>query len=609
MEPNVKQQTLRAAQEHVDHVRATAKGEMATSAASVARFQYSNDVVDQKLRAHFAGRLDELHHLFPNPYFVRCDVTSSEDENKAIYFGKHALVEEMIFSWTSPAARLRFFDIGSVEYAAHDGKFWKGTLQRKDQFMISDGKIVFMTSESSTYGRTLVYQEQLSQRKAGFILPEIVARMERAQDDVIRANYRGSYLISGPAGSGKTTLAFHRIAYLLQSPDTAAIFSQENIVTFVQDEGTRAYFSQLLPELGIHNVSVTTFAAWAFERLKITDFTYIQRANGVDSAVDLYEYRKIIALRPPRNEEKKGSTDPFDILAAIYRDGFTPKETARFIDQRKDKVLDRYDLTILLLREQKKNGLTKDEEYFEQKKNFEIRRLHKTIPLQYSLVVVDEVQNYLPEQVALLRSCVSAETASLLYVGDLAQQIFLGTLRNWSEAGEHLADDRKVVLDKVYRSTKQIMKYVQDLGFPVSVPEELREGSEVIEKICTHLDDELEWVQASIAEQDADAQIGILSFSEEALLRFDAVFTGKKNIHVLPIHQAQGVEFDAVYLVRVRADNFASISESTPASLAADRKKIQSDMLYVALTRAMDRLCIVGDSALKDCINSWNKNV
>lgn len=125
--------------------------------------------------------------------------------------------------------------------------------------MIADGEIRFMTSETAKEGRTLVYQEQLSKRKTDFMLPEIIARMERAQDDVIRTEAQGSFLISGPSGSGKTTLAFHRIVYLLQSPEHATRFSDENIIVFVQDENTRAYFSKLLPELGVHQVNVTTF--------------------------------------------------------------------------------------------------------------------------------------------------------------------------------------------------------------------------------------------------------------------------------------------------------------------------------------------------------------
>lgn len=592
MDSQAKATVLQEAQSHIAAVRSATTEEMHKTSEHIERYrQAGNDPVAQRLFSHFSGRLDELHHLFPNPYFVRCDVSSAEGGDQTLRFGKFAFIEQAIFSWTSPAATLRFADIGPITYESHEGKMWSGTLSRKDQLMISGGNIVFMTSESSKYERTLVYQEQLSRRKSGFILPEIVARMERAQDDVIRAGYKGSYLISGPAGSGKTTLAFHRIAYLLQSPDTAQIFSQENVITFVQDEGTRAYFSQLLPELGIHNVLVTTFATWAFERLGLTDVGYAQRANGIDDVIDSYEFHKLSVLRSVPGSSKGKSI--FQTLRDVYVSKMDENDLALFAQQERDRVLDRYDLTVLLNIERGIGGFTKEEEYFEQKKNFRVQRHCQTVPLKYSLVVVDEVQNYLPEQIALLRSCIDESTQGMLYVGDLAQQIFLGTMRNWDDAGETLSDDRKVVLDRVYRSTKQIMRYIHNIGFPVSVPEELRDGADVVEVEIAKTEEQITWIREHIAKQKPEVQIGILSFSADTLSAFSQAFTSHPNIHVLAIHQAQGVEFDVVYVVGPDLDISASVSEEMNNSLASERAKIQKDLLYVALTRAMDQLCVV----------------
>ena len=192
MDSQTKELLLNNARGHVNDVRVSTTAEIQKTTELVERYrQAGNDIVSQKLIAHFSERLDELHHLFPNPYFVRCDVSLVEGASQILRFGKFAFVEEGIFSWTSPAATLRFADIGSVSYESHNGRMWSGTLSRKDQMMISGGKIVFMTSESLEYERTLVYQEQLSRRKSHFMLPEIVARMERAQDDVIRADYKG----------------------------------------------------------------------------------------------------------------------------------------------------------------------------------------------------------------------------------------------------------------------------------------------------------------------------------------------------------------------------------------------------------------------------------
>lgn len=592
---------LETAKEHILLIQQAIKTEIEQVQQSVEKLQGSSggydDSTRDKILAHFAIREDQLQQLSPSPYFVRCDVLSENGETKPLYFSKFPLIEKSIFSWMSPAARLRFSDIGKTFYQLQDGTVRHGDLKRKDQFMIVGGKIVFMTSESDAYGRTLVYQEKLSQKKAGFMLPEIVERMERAQDDVIRAPAQGSFLIAGPAGSGKTTLAFHRIAYLLQSPDTASKFSSKNVIVFVQDEGTKAYFSKLLPDLGIHDVFVTTFGEWAMERLSIADTCFVRRPNGVDDAVDAYEHRKSLALRSKTIVEKK-SKDVFKTLEHIYGSVFLDEDIARFKQQVRDRELDRFDLSLLLRFEQEVNGpFERREEYLIQRKNFVVTRKTRSVPLVYSLIVIDEAQNYLPEQVSLLRTCISADTQAILYVGDLGQQVLLGTMRHWSHAGEDFASGQKVQLEKVYRNTKAILSYILSLGFAVSVPEGLREGELVIDEACLSVEEELERIQKEVEMKDVQTQIGILSPSADYLGLFQEVFQERTNVHVLTIHESQGVEFDEVYLVGVPSDYFVE-TQSISEAFAEERLRIKRDLIYVALTRAMEHVSIFGRKRL-----------
>lgn len=597
MNSEQKDRLLGEARTRVSQVQEETGRQIAKNDLQLAKYNGSRDPVEQKLAAHFAERHDQLVQLAPSPFFVRCDVADAGGSKKSLYFAKHQLIEESIFSWTSPASRLRFADIGSVEYVVNEGSSWAGSLARKDQFLITDGKIVFMTSEAGEYPRTMVYQEQLSKRKAGFILPEIIERMERAQDDVVRADHRGSFLIAGPAGSGKTTLAFHRIAFLLQSPDTSNLFSQDNVIVFVQDESTRAYFGKLLPDLGLHHVQVTTFAAWSFERLNLVDYHFIRRPNGVDRSIDDFETAKLRALRSGIIDAVSNK-NPYITLRNLYSSHLSPENTALFTDQVASRELDRIDITLLLAIQHRSNqGFTFEEEYFQQKKSFEIIRKNRTTPLQYTFMVLDEIQNYLPEQVTLLRSCIDPKTKAMLYVGDLGQRVLFGTLEKWADVGEDFANDRKVVLDKVYRSSKQIMTYIQSVGFDVALPDELREGNEVIEHCLDNSESQATFVRDRIADLESGTQIGILAFSESDLTSYRGLSESNPNIHVLTVHQSQGVEFDHVFLVGISQDLFDSSNNE-----ASERAKIQKDLLYVALTRAMDGLTIVGKSLLKDCI-------
>lgn len=591
-----KEAELQAAVAHMGATREAVAADIAGTEKEVEKFARrgsADETVRMRLLAHFSERLDQLHHLFPSPYFVRCDVRGEDGETKVYYFSKFPFTNRQVFSWMSPAARLRFADIGPAAFQLPDGTLWSGEVRRKDQFMIVGGRIVFMTTESDAYGRTLVHQEELSKRKAGFMLPEIVSKMERAQDDVIRARPDGSFLIAGPAGSGKTTLAFHRIAYLLQSPDTSERFSSRDVIVFVQDEGTRAYFSKLLPDLGIHDVHVTTFGEWAKERLGLGEVTVVRRANGVDEALDAYESRKREALRAPGGVWRPRA-NAFAALRVAYAPHFTDDDARRFDAQEKFGELDRFDLTMLLRFAHERDGaFRREEEFLVQKKNFEVTRKRRSVPIRYSLLVLDETQNYLPEQITLLRTCVSEDTRATLYVGDLGQQVLIGTVRDWADVGEDFSGGRKVALEKVYRNTVAILRYLRSIGFDAAIPEGLRDGAAVVDEACASVEEELARVREIVASKDADEHVGIVSPSAEYLEPFRAAFEGRADVHALTVHEAQGVEFDAVCVVGVSEDFFRAEGE---------RLKIKRDLIYVALTRAMERLYVFGRKRLADLV-------
>jgi hypothetical protein len=217
--------------------------------------------------------------------------------------------------------------------------------------------------------------------------------------------------------------------------------------------------------------------------------------------------------------------------------------------------------------------------------------------LNQILVEMDGIQNYLPEQVTLLRSCIDPKTKAMLYVGDLGQRVLFGTLEKWADVGEDFANQRKVLLDKVYRSTKQIMTYIKNVGFDVALPDELREGSDVIERCFDNAESQLGFVREAIDNFEPGTQVGILAFVEADLAAYQSHFTSNRNVHLLTVHQSQGVEFDHVFLVGIDRALF-----DASADASSERAKIQKDLLYVALTRAMDGLTVVGKSWLKDCI-------
>jgi DNA helicase IV len=556
-----------------------------------------DQAVFMSLRGNAYKRINELTHLESSPYFMKIEVIDEKGEIKNYFFAKHEFSEESIYSWVAPVSAIRFENPGKVTYKLPNGAIKNVTINQKETYMIVDGKILLFALETKDKPRELIYQEHFTKQKSEFILPEIVAQMEKAQDQVIRAHHRGALVISGPAGSGKTTLALHRVAYLTQVPDTALLYPSESIIVFVQDNGTKNYFSTLLPSLGINDVKITTFSEWTFKVLNLEGYSYIERYGENEEEKDLYEYQKLKALREA--PVQIWNKHIFTTLYSTYSKYFSDENLKLFDKQKQDKKLDRFDLVILL------------KSYLEKYKKFEIKREYQTFvnheivrkiektSVLYSLMIIDEFQNYLPEQLQIFKNCLNEKTQSIVYVGDMAQQVKLGTIRNWQQIRETISGDRNVKLNKVYRNTKNILSFIKSLGYEVELPIGLKEGPVVLEKITETIGEEIEHIK-NIIPKYVNGSIGILAKEESYLEKFKKELADAKNVHLLTMLEAQGVEFDLVCLVGINKKSFnvTHYKDALPQHIE-ERKRMQRDLLYVALTRAITELHILGTDKLE----------
>lgn len=534
-----------------------------------------------------------------SPYFFRCDVIFDDEKiPQTLYFGKFPFVPESIYSWVAPVSSLRFESPGRFSYGTPNEGTRTGKLLRKDQFMIVDKKIIFMSTETNDIPRELIYQEYFSQKKKDFVLPEIVEQMEKAQDTIIRSHYFGSFLISGPAGSGKTTLALHKLAYLIQSPDTSDLFPAKKVVVFVQDSLTKKYFAGLLPQLGIHNVKITTFDEWAKEVLNLQQITYTLRYGSTEHEKDMYEFQKNRALKllPTIRPEK----NVFALLQKIYKPYFTEKEMTLFRSQITTRSLDRFDLTILLKVSMQQGALTETVSKWERQRNGKYVKKISQKPIQYSGIILDEAENYLTEQIEIIKSCIDTKTKAMIYVGDLVQQTLPFTIRDWSHASEVFDEQRKITLQKVYRNTLQILEFIKSLGYSVEISPQLRGGEDVEEFVFENKTKELEKIKSLIKSDNQDI-VGIIAKSAESLKDYKKQFSSYSNVNVLTINEAQGVEFDTVFLVGI--DQALFDTKNLAEEVRAERQKVDRDLIYVALTRAMNKLYIIGKSSLSEVVN------
>jgi DNA helicase-2/ATP-dependent DNA helicase PcrA len=205
----------------------------------------------------FAEYRARLQKLRLSPYFGRVDFIPEDGQQpQAIYIGIHHFRDDeadadLIYDWRAPISTI-FYDheTGPVHYESPSGQV-RGEMPLKRQFRIRDGQMEFML-ESSVHIVDDVLQKELS-RASDDGMKNIVATIQRDQNAIVRNEDAHALVIQGVAGSGKTSIALHRIAFLLyRFKDT---LKSQDILIISPNRVFADYISNVLPELGEESVS------------------------------------------------------------------------------------------------------------------------------------------------------------------------------------------------------------------------------------------------------------------------------------------------------------------------------------------------------------------
>lgn len=212
----------------------------------------------------------KLVKLMRSPYFGRFDfLKSGETKTEPIYVGVHhfrdeAVRETLVYDWRAPIASMFYdYETGPARYQAPAGEV-EGQLTLKRQFRIRDGQLEFVL-ESGVHIVDDVLQEEFSRASNDEGMKNIVATIQRDQNAIIRNDDAHTLIIQGVAGSGKTSIALHRIAYLLyRFKDT---LSSDDILIISPNRVFADYIGNVLPELGEEQVAEIGMEALAEELL------------------------------------------------------------------------------------------------------------------------------------------------------------------------------------------------------------------------------------------------------------------------------------------------------------------------------------------------------
>ena len=238
-----------------------------------------------------------LFKIQNSPYFGSIIFEEENEPSKNIYLGITHLEDKnknyLIYDWRAPISSLFYdYEVGECSYKAPE-KIIKGNLKRKRQYKIEDGKIKHIFDNSINIDDSLL-QEVLS-NDGSEKMKNIVNTIQQEQNKIIRNVEDKSLIVQGIAGSGKTSVALHRIAFLLYKIEN---LSSKNVLIFSPNNVFSEYISNVLPELGEDNPSETTYANFLESCIKeykaIETFTeFIARYYTYkEKNIDLVKYKQ-----------------------------------------------------------------------------------------------------------------------------------------------------------------------------------------------------------------------------------------------------------------------------------------------------------------------------
>ena len=210
------------------------------------------DRSEQAVRNMAAARL--------RPYFTRVNFTEESGVRQVYYIGKHSVfppdgVEPVVIDWRSPIANLYYSgQVGKMHYVAPDGEV-RGELTLKRQFDIENGALVSIF-DTDVVSKDAYLQSVLG-ATTGERLRDIVTSIQAEQNIVIRHPASVTLVVQGVAGSGKTTIALHRIAYLLYTLQDS--LRPEHVLILAPNPLFLNFIAGVLPDLGVEKVRQTTF--------------------------------------------------------------------------------------------------------------------------------------------------------------------------------------------------------------------------------------------------------------------------------------------------------------------------------------------------------------
>lgn len=612
---------------------------------------------------HTVEQRRKLERLIESPYFGRIDARMRDGECTAnVYIGVHSFADgggdgdgqghgELVHDWRAPISSMFYdFELGEAHYEAPSGRI-DCEIALKRQYRIEKQQFRFML-ESSLNIQDDILQEELS-RASDDGLKTIVATIQRDQNKIIRNDHAWTLIIQGAAGSGKTSIALHRIAYLLYKyKDT---IRSDEILIVSPNRVFAHYISRVLPELGEEMILETTmetladelldgkyrfqtFAAQVSELLKDRDPQFAERVRFKATAEFLDQLDAYITHVRSTNLQPVGITVGFVTLDPGWLAVQFRKRSSLSVGEQINGVMAaivdqmQYEHGKALVGTERAEVRSKLRAMFANKNLKTIYKdfyswigrpeMFKAAPkgaLEYSdvfplvytkimldgvrqrdrikHVVIDEMQDYTPVQYRVIAQLYPSKMTIL---GDRNQAVNPFSSSSAESIREVLPDAECVSMQKSYRSTVEITTLAQAIiRNPDLIPIE-RHGEEPrilgFPSKAGELDQILEMVRAF--PRSGLNSTGIICKTQK---QADALYEALQAEPDVRLLDARSQEFSGGVIIATAYLAKGLEFDQVIVPFCTDRdyhSPIDRHMLYVAVTRAMHRLTITYTGAI-----------
>ena len=596
--------------------------------------------------AFAAEMYERLCKLKDSPYFARIDFCEKGSlKPETYYIGRFSFrhgYELLILDWRAPISGMFYdYEIGPAGFDAPSGRI-EGYLAKKRQFGIKNGVLEYAL-ETSANIQDDVLQKELSHTSSEK-MKTIISTIQKEQNRIIRDEETETLIIQGAAGSGKTSIALHRIAFILYRLKDR--LSSKNVTILSPNKVFGDYISNVIPELGeepIYELSFFELAGIQLEHsvdfesekdpLELSDASYIQRVR-FKSSLDFVRLMDNYIEEMPHQifvpddvsfghfkAEKEWITKRFDayrkhpvkqrlqMTADDICDRFHSENTMQEDLPSASQILKK--LTSML---SVKSTLALYKDFYRKAGVPEMLVLPAKSTLEWPDVypflylsaafeglnvsritkhlVIDEMQDYTPIQYAVINLLFPC---SKTIIGDFGQSVHPYHLHSLEDIRTVYKAGKFTELKKSYRSTYEIMTFAKCILGTDSLEPVERRGEPPAFYACADEADHLDRLKTAVRHfiEGRSSSLGIITKTNAGASAVFNLLTKEFEVHLLT---PESTSFqNGITVTSVRMSKGLEFDEVILPDADSKTYKTEHDrnLLYIACTRAMHRLTLL----------------